>query len=365
MKIVPFKVELWMNEHEDKAIYNTGETCVDSISMDELFAIAGLNKQEVLNELTQKRLTYGHIFGNPKFKEGIASLYETIQAEDITTTHGAIGANHLVLYSLVEPEDEVVAVLPTYQQLYSIPASFQATVKQHVLTPENNFLPDLTQLRNQVSSKTKMIIINNPNNPSGALMDRGMLEEIIEIARAADAYILSDETYRGLTQEEVESTSIAVSSMSKVWSLAGLRLGWIATKNVEALEQCLLHRDHNTISCGMIDEELAAIALANKEKILARNLKIVRDNLKILDEWVAKEPHISYVKPQAGTVTLLYYDFDLPSRELCLDLIDNHGLLFTPGDCFEFENCVRIGYGCSTEELIAGLNKFSEYLATI
>jgi aspartate/methionine/tyrosine aminotransferase len=146
MKIVPFKVELWMNEHEDKAIYNTGETCVDSISMDELFAIAGLNKQEVLNELTQKRLTYGHIFGNPKFKEGIASLYETIQAEDITTTHGAIGANHLVLYSLVEPEDEVVAVLPTYQQLYSIPASFQATVKQHVLTPENNFLPDLTQL---------------------------------------------------------------------------------------------------------------------------------------------------------------------------------------------------------------------------
>ena len=373
MKIAPFKVELWMNEHEDKAIYNTGETCVDSISMDELFAIAGLNKQEVLNELTQKRLTYGHIFGNPKFKEGIASLYETIQAEDITTTHGAIGANHLVLYSLVEPEDEVVAVLPTYQQLYSIPASFQATVKQHVLTPENNFLPDLTQLRNQVSSKTKMIIINNPNNPSGALMDRGMLEEIIEIARAADAYILSDETYRGLTQEEVESPSIAdmyekgisVSSMSKVWSLAGLRLGWIVTKNVEALEQCLLHRDHNTISCGMIDEELAAIALANKEKILARNLKIVRDNLKILDEWVAKEPHISYVKPQAGTVTLLYYDFDLPSRELCLELIDNCGLLFTPGDCFEFENCVRIGYGCSTEELIAGLNKFSEYLATI
>lgn len=362
-----------MNEHEDKAIYNTGETCVDSISMDELFTIAGLNKQETLNDLTQKRLTYGHIFGNPQFKKGIASLYETIQEEDITTTHGAIGANHLVLYSLVEPEDEVVAVLPTYQQLYSIPASFRATVKQHVLAPENNFLPDLAVLRKQVSQKTKLIIINNPNNPSGSLMDRKMLEEIILIAKEVDAYILSDETYRGLTQEEMESPSIAdmyekgisVSSMSKVWSLAGLRLGWIATKNKEVLEQCLLHRDHNTISCGLLDEELAAIALANKEKILARNLKIVRDNLKILDEWVAKEPHISYVKPQAGTVTLLYYDFDRPSRELCLDLINHHGLLFTPGDCFEFENCVRIGYGCSTEELVAGLNKFSEYLATV
>ena len=373
MKIEPFKVELWMNEHEDKAIYNTGETCVDSISMDELFEIAELDKTETLNELAQKRLTYGHIFGNPRFKKGIASLYQTIQEEDITTTHGAIGANHLVLYSLVEPEDEVVAVLPTYQQLYSIPASFRATVKQHVLTPENNFLPDLEAVRKLVTEKTKLIIINNPNNPSGSLMDREMLEEMITIAREADAYILSDETYRGLTQAEVESPSIAdlydkgisVSSMSKVWSLAGLRLGWIATKNKEALEQCLLHRDHNTISCGMIDEELAAIALENKDKILARNQQIIRKNLSILDEWVAQEPHISYVKPQAGTVTLLYYDFDRSSRELCLDLINNHGLLFTPGDCFEFESCVRIGYGCSTEELIAGLKKFSEYLATI
>ena len=106
MKIAPFKVELWMNEHEDKAIYNTGETCVDSISMDELFAIAGLNKQEVLNELTQKRLTYGHIFGNPKFKEGIASLYETIQAEDITTTWLVTAENSKGRFTL--PDGSVV-----------------------------------------------------------------------------------------------------------------------------------------------------------------------------------------------------------------------------------------------------------------
>ncbi|MGG5315096.1 aminotransferase [Enterococcus sp. AZ072] len=373
MRIEPFKVELWMNEHEDKAVYNTGETCVDSLSVDELFELAGINKEEKLNELLQKRLTYGHIFGNPIFKKGIASLYTGIKPDQVLTTHGAIGANHLVLYSMIEPEDEVVAVLPTYQQLYSIPESFRATVKRHTLTPENNFLPDLAEVRKLVSDKTKMIIINNPNNPAGSLMDQDMLQEIVAIAQSVDAYVLSDETYRGLTQAEEESPSIAdlydkgisVSSMSKVFSLAGLRLGWIASTNPEVGEQCSLHRDHNTISCGMLDEELAGIALANKDKILARNKKIVRDNLAILDEWVKKEKHISYVKPQARTVTLLYYDFDHPSRELCIDLIDNHGLLFTPGDCFEFEHCVRIGYACETEELIAGLNKFSEYLATV
>ncbi len=373
MKIEPFKVELWMNEHEEKAVYNTGETCVDSISMEELFELAEINKEEKLTELMQKRLTYGHIFGNPVFKQGIASLYKQISPEQVITTHGAIGANHLVLYSMIEPEDEVVAVLPTYQQLYSIPESFRATVKRHTLSPENNFLPDLAEVRQLVTEKTKMIIINNPNNPAGSLMDEGMLKEIVAIAESVGAYVLSDETYRGLTQAEEDSPSIAdlydkgisVSSMSKVFSLAGLRLGWIATRNPEVIEECSLHRDHNTISCGMLDEELAGIALANKDKILARNKKIVRDNLKILDEWVQKEKHISYVKPQAGTVTLLYYDFDRPSCDLCIDLIDNHGLLFTPGDCFEFEQCIRIGYACKTEELIAGLNKFSEYLATI
>jgi aspartate/methionine/tyrosine aminotransferase len=113
----------------------------------------------------------------------------------------------------------------------------------------------------------------------------------------------------------------------------------------------------------MLDEELAAIALEHKDKILARNRKIVLDNLRILDEWVAKEPHISYVKPRAGTTALLFYDFDRPSRDLCLDLIDNHGLLLTPGECFEIEHCVRIGYACETGELVAGLRVFSEYLA--
>ncbi|GCF94952.1 aminotransferase [Enterococcus florum] len=373
MKIDPFKVELWMNEHEEKAIYNTGETCVDSISIDQLFEIAQINKAEKVAELMQKRLTYGHIFGNPAFKEGICSLYQKLSPQNVLTTHGAIGANHLALYSLVESEDEVVAVLPTYQQLYSIPKSFRAAVKSLTLTPENQFLPDLDQLKQLVTEQTKLIVINNPNNPAGSLMDRDMLLAIIEIAKSVDAYILSDETYRGLTQEDVDSPSIAdlyekgisVSSMSKVFSLAGLRLGWIASQNAEIMEQCALHRDHNTISCGLLDEEFAAIALANQEKILARNKRIVRENLQILDAWVEKEPHISYVKPQAGTVTLLYYDFEMSSRELCIELIDNHGILFTPGDCFEFEHCVRIGYACDTEELKAGLAKFSEYLAQI
>ena len=372
MKIKTFKVEQWMNEYEEDAKYNIAETCVDSISLNELLELAGENPKEYMESLLHKRLTYGHIVGSPEFKKGVCQLYENMKEENILSTHGAIGANHLVLYSLVEKEDRVISVLPTYQQLYSIPESFGADVQVLKLRPENNFLPDLNELRSLINEKTKIICINNPNNPSGALMSEEMLREIVKIAKTVDAYVLCDEVYRGLNQKEgytksivdIYEKGISVSSMSKVFSLAGLRMGWIAASR-EVIEECFKHRDYNMISCGMLDEIFSALALKNSNKILARNKKIIRDNLAILHKWVSEQPNISYVKPEAGTTSLLYYNFDMPSYDLCVDLIEKTGVLLTPGSCFEMENCVRIGYACSTEILKEGLEKLSEYLKTI
>ena len=333
MKIKPFKVEQWMNEFEDDAIYNIGETCVHSISLNELFKLSGENSEEYMKMVLDKRLTYGHISGSPEFKEGICSLYENMHPGNILTTHGAIGANHLALYTIVEPGDRVISVLPTYQQLYSIPESFGADVQLLKLKPENGFLPDLKELKALVNERTKVICINNPNNPSGALMSEEMLREIVEIAKSADAYVLCDEVYRGLTQVEgytksivdIYEKGISVSSMSKVFSLAGLRLGWIAGAE-DIIAKCFEHRDYNMISCGMLDEIFAGLALKNADKLLERNKSMVRRNLTILDKWVSKEPHISYVKPQAGTTALLYYDFEMSSRDFCVNLMKKFGV---------------------------------------
>ena len=137
MKIKAFAVEEWMNEYEDNARYNIAETCVDSISVDELFAMTGEDKDAFFKEFCARRLTYGHIFGAPEFKKGVASLYRTISSEEIITTHGAAGASHHVFYSLVEPGDRVVSIMPTYQQLYSIPEGFDADVQllQRLVVP--------------------------------------------------------------------------------------------------------------------------------------------------------------------------------------------------------------------------------------
>ena len=371
MKIKPFAVEEWMNAWEVGAKYNIAETCVDSISMNELFELTGEDKTEFLNRLCARRLSYGDIEGLPEFRKGVCDLYKTLNIENIVPTHGASGANHHVFYSLISPGDRVVSIMPTYQQLYSIPESYGADVQILHLSKENNYLPDLEKLRRLVTPKTKMICINNPNNPTGALMSEQMLREIVEIARSADAWILCDEVYRHLSQEDgwcpsivdLYEKGISVSSMSKVFSLAGLRLGWIATHDMSVVKSCLSHRDYNLVSCGVFDEMLAAAALKHRDKLLERSRKIVRENLQILDDWVSSEPHVSYIKPKAGTTALVYYDLDISSYEFCEEMYKKTGAFVTPGDCFEVPHSMRIGYAYGKQDLIDGLKAISEYIA--
>ena len=371
MKIKPFAVEEWMNAWEVGAKYNIAETCVDSISMNDLFELTGEDKTEFLNRLCARRLSYGDIEGLPEFRKGVCGLYKTLNIENIVPIHGASGANHHVFYSLISPGDRVVSIMPTYQQLYSIPESYGADVQILHLSKENNYLPDLEELRRLVTPETKMICINNPNNPTGALMSEQMLREIVEIARSADAWILCDEVYRHLSQEDdwcpsivdLYEKGISVSSMSKVFSLAGLRLGWIATHDMSVVKSCLSHRDYNLVSCGVFDEMLAAAALKHRDKLLERSRKIVRENLQILDDWVGSEPHVSYVKPKAGTTALVYYDLDISSYEFCEEMYKKTGAFVTPGDCFEVPHSMRIGYAYGKQDLIDGLKAISEYIA--
>lgn len=373
MNIKPFAVEEWMNAYETGAKYNIAETCVDSISLDELFELSGTDKDAFLNKLCARRLTYGAIEGSSDLKEGIASLYRTMAPQEIVPTHGTSGGNHHVFYSLINPGDKVISIMPSYQQLYSIPASLGADVKIMHLKKENGYLPDVDELKKLAEGGVKMICLNNPNNPTGALIPEEILQKVIRIARDFDAYLLVDEVYRHLIQSDdwqpsivdMYEKGISTSSMSKVFSLAGVRLGWIATHDKDALKQMWSHRDYNLISCGMIDDAIAALALKSKEAILKRNKKIIRENLAVLDEWIEKEPRLSYVKPEAGTTALVYYDFPVDSYTLCRQMYDACGAFVTPGDCFDEPCSMRIGYAADRDTLEKGLKAMSTFFRSL
>ncbi|MBR0456126.1 MAG: aminotransferase [Firmicutes bacterium] len=374
MDIKTFKVERWMDDYETKCKYNLAETCIDSLTVRGIIEMAGLDVAEYMSELADTRLTYSHIGGSPELLSGIAGLYsDVIGPENVIPMHGAIGANHHILMTLIDPSDNMVSVMPTYQQHYSIPESIGAEVRILNLNLENHFLPDIEKLKELVDENTKMITMNSPNNPSGSLIPKDVMEQVIEVARSVGTYVLCDEVYRGISEDgsymfsvaDLYEKGISVGSMSKCWSMAGVRLGWIVTRDMDLIHRCHERRDYDTISCAVIDDKLAALALANKDKIIERNRAILNTNRQILDDWVNATPEVYYQRPVAGTTALVYYKKDMPSRELCDRLIKETGVLFTPGECFEMEGSVRIGYAFDSKVLQEGLDLFADFLKTI
>jgi aspartate/methionine/tyrosine aminotransferase len=369
MRIADFAVEIWMNRWENHCRYNLAETCVDSVTVGELLSMAGLTPADLAAELEPMRLGYGAIEGSDRLRRAISALYETVTPDRVLVTHGAIGANHLVYETLVEPADVVVAVTPTYQQHTAIPESIGAAVRHVALREAEGWRLDLDELASAAAG-AKVIAITNPNNPTGALLDAQAMDAIVAIAERQGAWILADEVYRGLDQDG-DGTSpsfvdryprtIAVGSMSKAFSLAGLRLGWIAAP-AEVIEWASRHRDYSVISVGMVDDLLAAIALEHVDAMLARNRAIVRGNLAMLDAWVAEEPRVSYVRPASGTTALLRVDSGTSSEAFCQRLLEDEGVLLVPGAAFDIEGTVRMGYANEPAVLAAGLERTTAFL---
>jgi aspartate/methionine/tyrosine aminotransferase len=240
------------------------------------------------------------------------------------------------------------------------------------LRKEDHFLPDLDRLRELVTPDTKLIALTNPNNPTGALIERPMLEDIASIADSVGAYLLCDEVYRGTAQQgdgmvpsivDLYQKGISTAGMSKVFSLAGLRVGWVVAPK-ELTENILIHRDYDTISVGMINDHFAALALENADQLLARSQRITRENLAVLDTWIQNEPRVSWVKPRAGTTAMLKLDIPVSSREFCIDLVQKTGVMLTPGDAFDMEGYARIGFANELETIKVGLQALSAYLQT-
>ena len=368
MKIEPFAVEQWMNAWETKCDLNLAETCVASLTLAELMQMAGTT-QQMPSDLAAMHMTYGEIRGSTRLRGLVAGMFADQSAENVLITHGTIGANHMVYQTLVGTGDHVVAITPTYQQHTAIPRSLGAEVTEVALSADQGWMPDWDAVAKAVTPATKIIALTNPNNPTGALIEREGLKKVAQIAREVGAWVLCDEVYRGTEQGDpapsivdIYEKGISTGSTSKAFSLAGLRLGWIVGPH-ELLDACEVHRDYTTISVGMVDDYFAAMALEAKDAVLGRSRHITRGNLAVLTDWVAGEAKASFVPPRAGTTAFVALDVAMSSYDQCVALLKDTGVMFTPGSALGVEGYVRIGFACAPEVLKEGLGRVSLWLA--
>ncbi|OQD86960.1 hypothetical protein PENANT_c006G01812 [Penicillium antarcticum] len=392
VKIEAFAVEQWMDKYETIAKYNTAETCCASISVDDLRVLSEDKESNPLTELQSTKLTYGAILGSDKLRTTLANLYSAktpvqLPKDNVLITAGAIQANFLLLYTLVDPDDHVICHYPTYQQLYSVPASLGAEVSLWKSNEADGWQLDLEELKRLIRPNTKLIIINNPQNPTGAIISHETLKQLVEIAREKSIIIHADEVYRpvfhGISPMDSKfppslislgyERTVVTGSVSKAYSLAGLRVGWIASRDKSIIKSCADSRDYTTISVGQIDDAIASFALSPDciHNLLRRNIDLARINLAILENFI--EDHrwaCDWVKPQAGTTAFVRFNkLGKPVDDVafCEMVLEKTGVMLVPGSlCFgggeDFKGYVRIGFVPETEVLEKGLEALRVFM---
>lgn len=363
MKLNDFLTEQWMNDYEGRAVYNMTDTCAQPLTMSEL---AAMDEDHLLDAML---LDYGTITGDERLKKEILRLYTAGTTDNIATTHGCLAANEMVMHTFLEPGDTVVTFIPGYQQFTDLPASLGCHVRTVSLIEENDWQADEKELREAFNAPVKMVILNNPANPTGRFFDRDFLERLISLCRKDETIILSDEVFRGKDADEISVSDIyeygiSTSGLSKIYSLAGLRMGWVKGP-AEMIRRLNVRRDYSFISTGPLADTLAYTALKHQDALAERSRRIILAAKEVYAEWLSHEPNASLVMPEKGTVGFLKYRGNMDSRQLAEELLDEHGVFFVPGSCFGCEGHLRIGLTRDPEMIRGGLGFLSEKLKEI
>ena len=362
MTFTPFHLEQWQSEHEQDVAFNLADSGVHPVAVKEL-----LENAEVNERMHEVALHYPTVNGSPRLRELIANLYQTTPS-NVLVTVGAAEANGVILQTMLGPGDEVVAMEPSYRQLWGITRNLGCTLAAFHLDPNNKWRADLDELEAIVTPRTKLIGVTNPNNPTGKILNESEINRVVKIAEKHGTWILADEVYRGterLTDTETPTffgrydRVIAVNSLSKAYGLSGLRIGWIVGPR-ERVESFWRRHEYATISAGALDMFFAEIALAEpmRTRLLARTRRLIREGYARLESWIKDHsPLLSVIPPESTALAFVRYHLNMPSTTVAEALRQRAGVLVAPGEYFGIEHHLRITHGLKAEYLREALNR--------
>jgi aspartate/methionine/tyrosine aminotransferase len=374
VKVETFALERWMSTWETVAKFDIAESGILPLTTRELLDFLPSDERgAVEDQLLDLRLGYNEARGTARLRADLAETYENVNPDQILVTTGAIEANYLLVNTLLEAGDHVISVFPAYQQLTSVAKAVGCEVDLwKIVEAGGNYHFDLDVLEQLVRSTTKMILINTPNNPTGALLSEDDLKRIYALAESVDAYVLCDEAYRWLDipggeplaqpMRNLGPRAISVGTFSKPFGLPGLRIGWLAATE-EIVKACWSARDYVSLAPGGISDFLASVALRQRDQIVARNQEIMRQNLDFAEGWFAKHSELaSWNVPRGGLLALLKYNVDLPSDVVANALASDYSVMLAPGSTFGFEGHLRIGIGQRPDIFAEGLERTARCL---
>jgi aspartate/methionine/tyrosine aminotransferase len=368
VKIEPFLLERWMTRHETHVRFDIAESGILPLSTNDLLDFEPVGaRAATLERLLALPLGYSEARGTAELRGMLAATYARGDADHILVTTGAIEANFLLFNVLLSPGDHVIAPYPAYQQLYSVPRAIGCDVSLWHVGPDTGYRYDIDALERLLTPRTRVIVVNTPHNPTGAMMPPDDARRVYALAESAGATVIGDEAYRWLAVPEGDPFAppmfdmgprgISVGTLSKPFGLPGLRIGWIAGP-ADLVQQCWGLRDYITLSPGRLNDALACLAMTHRERIIERNSRIIRANLTTASAWMAdRSGFMQWTPPRGGLLALVRYDLEMPSLALADKLATEHSVMLAPGSAFGYEHHLRLGIGQRPDIFAEGLNR--------
>ena len=364
-EFVPFAMERWQSTYENRVEYNLSESGVDPLTLGELLDLGGAIA------MSDTQLGYGQSNGSDELRARIASLYPGATSDHVVVCNGSAEANFLAMWHLVRPGDEVAVLVPTYMQTPGIARSFGARVVEIPMHEQFGWQPDPDEVRARVTANTRVLVVTNPGNPTGAVLNPASRAAIIDAATRAGCWILADEVYTGAELAGPETPSffgqyervIATGSLSKAYGLPGLRVGW-ALADPAAADAIWARSDYTTISPGELTDRLAGVALdpTIRPRLLHRTRSIIRTGLDTLAAWSAELGTLHFRAPDAGAICFARYDAPLESSALAERLRVERSVLIVPGSHFNMGPFIRFGLGMPALRLRRALDRVTDLL---
>ncbi|EXJ64469.1 hypothetical protein A1O7_00805 [Cladophialophora yegresii CBS 114405] len=390
VQLATFHLPKWLGDNAAHATHVLGGSAAPGLSLDDLIALSSdpATTEQALQWRNLKLANYS-AQGSEAVRRNIADLYsEDVLPEHVVTTTGTTGANMTVLLSLVQPGDHVICVYPVYPQLLGLPKRLGCEVSLWKLDPANGWRADAGELRKLIRPSTRLIVLNNPNNPTGSHLDLATQQKIIKLAQEHDITVLADEIFRPLFHDgpappslvEHEYPKVVVtSSMSKVWGMSAVRIGWIVSRDRSILDMILNAREYTLQSTSVLDEIVATEALSTRCRngILDIHMRHARQGLRLLDAFVERNQAVcSWTRPTAGSTAFIRFaDANgdaVDDVEFCRGLLSEQGLLISPGSLAfgddgsqnDFRGYVRIQLTLDPGYLARGLELINACLET-
>lgn len=369
MSFIPFALERWQSVWEHRVRFNLSESGVHPLSAAELLNLSGGN----LDQLTRLRLGYPQGNGSDQLRERIAALYPGASPDQVLITVGSAEANFIVCWALLRKGDRTAIVAPTYMQTWGLAENTGAPVVPIRLAAERGWEPDLEEIEHAIAPGTRLVIVTNPNNPTGRVLSSGARDAIVARARATGAWLLADEVYQGAELNSRTTPSfwgsydrlLITNGLSKAYGLPGLRIGWVVGP-ADMIESLWQRHDYTVIGPSTISDLLAIQALGARDAILRRTRTILNTNYPILDAWLRRFGDLfTWQPPEAGAICFVRYRNRLSALDLVEQVRARHSILLVPGEHFGMPQHLRIGYGNETAELQAALGELGKALESL